>query len=692
MKRRSFIALAALMPFCAHAGDTRDATPLNLGPITVTASKFEENPQKLPLSLSVFTQDSLSKNHLHSMQDIASLTPGFSFYSSGSRRTALYYMRGIGSSGPTPPAVGVFLDDVYLHKTGFSDLELYDVEQIEILRGPQSTLYGKNTQAGAVKIQTRGPGDELNGRIEQTAGNGDYLQTRASSGAATDGGKMSFRSSMYYRERDGFVENDFLNEKADNITQKGGRLSLRALPSDTLDMRLTLLGDRDSDGGYALAPLDDIESNPHHVNMNIPGSHERDLSLVALDLKATGEQLALRSITSFTDWDNHDVYDSDFSPADIMAMNDKDWLEAFTQELRLSSGSGRDELRWMVGGFYSDSRGEDENISSFGSDGGMYGAVPGFAEHAMQDTEAYTLAAFGHLIQPIGERASARAGLRYDYDRLKQNTEVSRQTGGFPIPGMGTPSEDERTEKEWSPEIALDYLWESNLLSYARIAKGWRAGGFNSPIPGADPGYDPETSWNYEAGIKAGGPDDRFMLNLSAFYIFIEDQQLMQFAPNSVSHYFRNAGEAESRGLETEFTARATDWLDVFASAGYADMEYTDAPDVDGNKLPFAPAFNYALAARCHFPISGQWELVAQAGVHGQSSTYWDEANKIKTGGYSLVDLQAGVQNDIWSLKFFARNLLDEEYASVVHAFPGSTALAQAGEPITCGMTVSCSF
>ncbi len=691
MRTCFYIVASALVPLCASAKET-NAAPLDLRPITVTASKFDENPQELPLSLSVFTQDSLSQNHLHSMQDISALTPGFSFYSSGSRRTALYYLRGIGSSGPTPPAVGVFLDDVYLHKTGFSDLELYDVEQIEILRGPQSTLYGKNTQAGAVRIQTVAPGEELNGRIEQTVGNGDYFQTRASSGAATDDGKLSLRSSMYYRERDGYVENDFLNSKADNITQKGGMLSLRALPSDTLDMRLTLLGDRDSDGGYALAPLEDVESNPHHVNMNIPGSHERDLNLIALDIKATGEKLTLRSITSYTDWENHDIYDSDFSPADIMAMNDKDWLDAFTQELRLSSGDRRDKLRWMIGGFYSGSRGEDENISSFGNDGGIYGAIPGFAEHILQDTEGYTLAAFGHVIQPLGEKASARAGLRYDYDRLKQNTEISRQMGGFSIPGMDTASDDARTEKEWSPEIAFDYLWASNLLSYARIAKGWRAGGFNSAIPGADPDYDPETSWNYEAGIKAGGPENRYMLNLSAFYIRIEDQQLMQFAPNSVSHYFRNAGEAESRGLEAEFTARATDWVDVFASAGYADMEYTDAPSFDGNQLPFAPAFNYALAARCHLPISGQWTFVSQAGVHGQSSTYWDEANEVKTDGYSLVDLQAGVENESWSLRLFAKNLLDEEYAGVVHAFPGSTALAQAGDPLTYGMTVSCSF
>ena len=692
MKRCLLTLTAALLPLCANAEDSPGNTPLNLGSITVTASKFDENPQTLPLSLSVFTQDSLSRNHLHSMQDISSLTPGFSFYSSGSRRTALYYLRGIGSSGPTPPAVGVFLDDVYLHKTGFSDLELHDVEQIEILRGPQSTLYGKNTQAGAVKIQTVAPGDVLNGRIEQTAGSDSYFQTRASSGAATDDGKFSFRSSMYYRERDGYVENDFLDTRADNITQKGGMLSLRAVPNDTLDMRLTLLGDRDSDGGYALAPLADVERNPHHVNMNIPGSHERDLSLIALNVKVTGERLALQSITSFTDWENHDVYDSDFSPADIMSMNDKDWLEAFTQELRLSSGSRRDELRWMAGGYFSTSRGEDENTSSFGSDGAMYGAVPGFAEHAMQDLDAYTLAAFGHIIQPVGEKASVRAGLRYDHDRLEQNKQITRRMGGVPIPGMSMASDDARTEKEWSPEIALDYMWAGNLLSYARIARGWRAGGFNSPIPGADPDYDPEISWNYEAGIKAGGPADRFMLNLSVFYIRIEDQQLMQFAPNSVSYYFRNAGEAESRGLEAEFTARATDWLDIFASAGYADMEYTESPEVDGNKLPFAPAFNYAVVARCHFPVGGPWQFVSQAGVHGQSSTYWDEANEVKTDGYSLVDVQAGFENGNWSLRLFAKNLLDEEYAGVVHAFPGSTALAQAGDPVTYGITVSCSF
>ncbi|MGD9874945.1 MAG: TonB-dependent receptor [Kiritimatiellia bacterium] len=691
MRTCFYIVASALVPFCASAKETSTA-PLDLGPITVTASKFDENPQELPLSLSVFTQDSLSQNHLHSMQDISALTPGFSFYSSGSRRTALYYLRGIGSSGPTPPAVGVFLDDVYLHKTGFSDLELYDVEQIEILRGPQSTLYGKNTQAGAVKIQTVAPGEELNGHIEQTVGNGDYFQTRTSAGTATDNGKLSFRSSMYYRERDGYVENDFLDTRADNITQKGGMLSLRAMPMDMLDMRLTLLGDRDSDGGYAMATLDEVERNPHHVSMNIPGAHERDLNLIALDIKATGEDFTLRSITSFTDWMNHDVYDSDFSAADIMAMNDKDWLEAFTQELRFSSGDRRDELRWMIGGFYSGSRGEDENISSFGNDGALYGAAPGFAEHAMQDTEAYTLSAFGHVIQPIGEKASMRAGLRYDFDRFKQNTETSYRMGGFPVSGMETVSDDARTEKEWSPEIALDYLWASNLLSYARIAKGWRAGGFNSAIPGADPDYDPETSWNYEAGIKAGGPEDRVLLNLSVFHIRIEDQQLMQFAPNSVSHYFRNAGKAESRGLEAEFNARITHWLDVLASAGYADMEYTDAPEFDGNKLPFAPAFNYAVAARCRLHIRGPWEFVSQAGVHGQSSTYWDEANDIKTDGYSLVDLQAGVENESWSVRLFAKNLLDEEYAGVVHAFPGSTALAQAGDPLTCGITVSCSF
>lgn len=698
MKKCLFIAAAALTPLCAHAGDVRSGSSLDMGSITVTASKFDEKPEELPLSLSVFTRNDLATGHLQSMGDIAALTPNFSFYSAGSRRTALYYLRGIGSAGPTPPAVGVFLDDVYLHKTGFSDLELFDVEQIEFLRGPQSTLYGKNTQAGAVKIQTRAPGDALNARIEQTVGNNEYFQTRASAGTATDDGAVSLRSSMYYRERDGYTHNDFLDTDADNITQKGGMFSVRIVPADSLDLRLTLLGDRDSDGGYALAPLDQVESRPHHVQMNVPGSHKRDLNLATFDLKWTGAELTIRSISSWTDWSNQDIYDADFSPADILTMNDKDWLEAVTQEIRISAGTRRDERRWMIGAFYTGSRAEDENTSSFGRDGGLYGAAPGIAEHALQDMEAYTLAAFGHIIQPISERVSVRAGLRYDHDRLKTDRTASHRMGDFPIPGTVTASQNERTEKEWTPEIAADCLWASNLLTYARIAKGWRAGGFNGPSQTNAREYDPETSWNYEAGIKIGGPEDRLRLNLSAFFIQIEDQQLMQFAPNSVSYYFLNAGKAESRGVEAEAALHMTDWLDLFASAGYADMEYTDAPneesgtDFDGNRLPFSPAFNYAMAARVRFPLSGGWEFFSQAGIHGQSSTCWDEANEVKTDGYSLVDVQAGVEYQSWTVRVFAKNLLDEEYASVVYAFPGTAPRAQAGDPVAYGITVSCAF
>lgn len=690
------ICLAAVLAAISAPGMSwaESGESIDLAPLTVTAAKRVEQIENTPLSLAAFGAESLELSRAEGIEKFAELTPNLKFYSVGSRRTALLYMRGVGSSGPNMPAVGLFVDDVYYPKTGLSDRALLGTRRVEVLRGPQSTLYGRNTEGGAINIVSAGPSPETDGKLALSAG--DYALFRGEldlSGPAGEDGDLFYSLNAAAMRRDGYTRNDYLDEDVDHVDRFSGRIRMDWMPSDLFELALSVYGDRDRDGGYQLSTLDQVVAKPYHVRHNISGEHKRDTRVYDLQARYHGGDFDLVSISAFRDWQNRDRYDQDFSPADIYSLYDTDELESFSQELRMVSRAGGD-LDWLAGLYFYRNRERDDDYTDYGADAGVYGAIPGLRETALLGVDTWGIAPFGRASLNLSPRLRASGGLRFEHQE-KDAAGRSFYSFGAYRTGPETPFEAGQDYDEWMPAAGISFDLAETVMSYVRIARGFREGGFNNGEQGADATYAPERAWSYEAGLKSDWADRRLIVNLSAFRMEIEDQQLIQFKPGGFGFSVKNVGESRNTGAELEISAAPLDWVELRGGVGYVSTEfisYSDpalGADYSGNSTPFVPDYNYFATAI--FERDTVADLVARVrmGITGIGSTSWNEANTVRSGSYNLFNASLGLQFKRYELSVFGRNLGDKVYPAAVYAFPNSTPIAQPGAPRTIGVMIS---
>ncbi len=670
---------------------------VELEPLNVTAHKRREPFKDVSLSLKSLSMAQLEDARVMSVGDLADITPNFKFYSAGSRRTALFYMRGIGSSGPNQPAVGFFVDDIYYAKTGFSDLELHDLERIEVLRGPQSTLYGRNTEAGVVHVVTRKPDNQAAYSLEQTLGKHNLSRTGLRLRGPLVRDRLFYSLSGALFKRDGFTNNDLLDERVDDQDQLSGRLKLRSIMESGLEATFSLYADRDRDGGYPMTSLEENQRRPFHVRHNLTGRHERDLWIASLHLDVPTPVGDLVSVTAYTDWENEDAYDQDFTAADLFRLLDKDTLQGFSQELRLASLETGSPWTWLVGIHYFNNNTTDTNLRTFGADAGMIGATPGMQEHRPLDIEDWGLAQFGRVTYAVRPNSKLTAGVRFEHQEKEANGSTYYTVQGQPA-GPALPEKGALDYDELLPEAEWSHRWSEQLMHYVRVACGFRVGGFNNNDESAPATYEPELVWNYELGMKSTLADNRLEINAALFLMQIKDQQLIQFKPGGTGFFFKNVGDVESRGAELDMRAKPFAGVEFDAGVGFVDATFQDAgdpvlgEDYDGNRVPFAPRLSYHASAQVSRNMRQDLSLFGRAQVHGYGDTVWNEANTVESEGYALVDARVGMGYRMVDISLFADNLFDKEYQAVVFAFPNANPLTEPGAPRTFGVTMSVAF
>lgn len=667
---------------------------VDLKPMTITAGKRETDIKSAPISIAAFDRETLLNSHAEGLEKFAEITPNLKFYSVGSRRTALLYMRGLGSSGPNMPAVGLFVDDVYYPKTGLTDNALNGIERVEVLRGPQSTIYGRNTEGGAINLVTLKPSAEQVGRLSVTGGEYDLLRGQLDlSGKASNAENIFYSLSASSLTRSGYTENDLLGEDVDSVDRMAGRLKLLWLAGEDLELSFSIYGDRDRDGGYALTTLDQLIASPYHVSHNISGEHNREMSIYDVQARYTERNWELVSISAFRDWSNRDTYDQDFSPADIYTLYDTDKLQGFSQELRASSRGG-DALDWMGGLYFYHNRENDDDFTTYGNDAGIFGATPGLRDNALLGVTTWGLAPFGRVARDLTDRLKATVGLRFEHQQKDADGKQFYSMNGFTV-GPATPFQAEQEYDEWMPEASLAYSPADNLTAFVRVARGFREGGFNNGEEGSNAVFAPETAWSYEAGIKSDWLRERLNLNLSLFQMDIEDQQLIQFKPGGFGFSFKNAGESRNRGAELDLSARPLDWLVLRGGVGVVDTEFKSFADpalgVDyaGNSIPFVPDYNYYASMQIEQETVRDIIAKANFGITGTGSTVWDEANTVATSAYTLLNAAIGISYGRYDISVFGRNLTDKVYPAAVYAFPNSKPTAQPGTPRRFGIMLS---
>jgi len=666
------LSLVLLLLSTAWAEDV-----LILESITVTSEKQEQDLQEVPASVTALSGMELEDRQISSISDIADFTPNFISVSSGIVGLYIPSIRGINQEGSGGSSVGLYVDGVpILSGMGFND-ELLDIERIEVLRGPQGTLYGSSSEVGAVNVITKQPGNDFSGKVSLEAGEDDKVKLTASVSSPIKKDRLFFSLSALHYEKDGFIRNTNTGNLVNNKEYNYGKAIFRWTPTGSLDISLiaSALKHDDGDQDLAMGPTGAMMfgfpvPNDREVRSDLEGWNKNESNMQALkvtwDMNDTCE---LQSVTTRRRYRGHHLNDWDFSTQTsgwAPLHKEIDSIQRnVSEELKFSwAGKGAS----LVTGVYVDM---DDNDFT-GTDVAEQIVLK---DHA---TKGKGLGVFVHGEKGLTEKLSLVTGVRYD--RVEGEFEDRIRT-----------RDHDKTWSEVSPKLNLKYRFTDDIMAYAGVAKGYRKGGFNDHASPSDPvTYDEETLISYEIGTKTEWLDKRLRINTAAYYMDIDDMQVRIDNPDSPSfNHTDNAAESYSTGFEAEVTARVATGLTLSGSFGYnrtVFKDYSDAKgDYDGNKNPYAPDYTYSINALYRHP-GGVFANISQIGT---GKMYLDKENTNKRDAYSVVKAKVGYETERLDVYLYADNLFDEEYDAIGY-FGGVYNIYS--PPREVGVNVSCRF
>lgn len=683
------------------------------GDIVVTARRREETLQDVPMSISVLSGDALAAQGLKGSDDLYGRVPGLYFTNAGGSAPTSDFiylvLRGVGANGGQEPAVGVFVDGMYQPQLGF-DVGFLDLQRLEVLRGPQGTLFGRNTEAGALNLVTRKPGNELEGRAELEVARFDTVRAFGSvRGPITD--SISAGITGEYLYSGGFTHNPApagLGAPDRRISARG---TLRFRPSEALD--IVLSGDiteRDYNEIGLGAPLTCRCYTVYQDNDRRDSKKNRGIQLNA-DYRFS-PSVKLTSITGYRDvysditldYDGRQTDQTPFTangrPGSNIAPNPITGAgifqqiqisqRFFSQELRLEGSSST--FDWLLGGYYFEQKQRQQREFQIGNvaiDPSIsYLSQIEILEDFYTDRSGYAM--FGQAILRPVEGVELTGGLRYANEgveiageRLRNITQIENAAPTFFI------LDGQRRFDNLSWLGSASYKVNRDVLVYATASRGFKAGGFNrfpSRANAAVP-YESETSTNYELGLKGSFLDRRLTANLSAFLVDIQGQQLLTVTPDGAGvpvTTIANAGKSRSKGFEAELFARPVDALSLSASVAYTHARYVEFSQCaaagvctsrNGDRFSYVPEWTVALTGEYRIPVSDGSELSFAANYRYVSSNLADNGGFLASLGatipvpaYSRVDLRASYTRDRWTLTGYVNNVTNSyDYTNIAY-------------------------
>ncbi len=697
-----------VIPFIApHFSAATENSTTQLSPVIVTAEKKTENLQNVPLSVTVFSEQKIEDAGITTIQDVSRLTPNMFIANWGFRGNSFVFTRGIGAI-VNDPAVGFYVDDVNYMDSRMFDTPLFDIERIEVLHGPQGTLYGRSTLGGVINIITKKPTNRKNYGVSLGVGSENSRETTAYIRTPLVEDRLFLGLSGGWAARDGFHENDFLHEDVDYRENFQGRVQLRWLPSPEMDITAAISGERIDDGVFPLTDMQAAETRPHHISYNYKGSDNRDSLGSSLRISYDMPWSRLTSVTAVHSYDDDVDNDQDFTPVDIIVAREEVNDRQFTQELRLHSVKKDKRFQWLTGAYVY--AGDQDHLLElhFREAAASMGLAPmamSSVADATKETRGWAL--FGQGSLSFFDRFQFLAGLRYEREKNSIDRISRIVSGGRTVPGMDSVLESDKEKGVILPKVQLSYTISPEMMVYTSAARGYRSGGFNTDfIDMADLSFAPEYSWNYESGIKSSWFDKHLIVNAALFYIDLEDQQVTNVL-SSASTVIRNSGKSRSTGFELEGFALFGNGFMIDGGLGYTDSEYRTyfdrVPGLDyaGNSTPLAPRTTWHLGAQYSFPVMESFPFFKEgqplfwlnrAEIQGVGKFYWNDANTLYQDPYELVNLRSGFETENFTVTFWVKNLFDEQYNAVAFAFAGSSAIAQAGDPRQFGLTLKFRF
>ncbi|WP_319524342.1 TonB-dependent receptor [uncultured Desulfosarcina sp.] len=698
----------------SEAPDTDPAetaqTVETLDPMVVTAQKRSQNVQDLPGSITLLDAETIEDARIEGMTDISGLTPGLEFRNAGSRRHSFTFMRGIKSIHNQESAMGYYVDGVGYSKSYMFDFPLFGVERIEVLKGPQGTLYGGNTMAGVINVITAEPDNLTCSKLALGLGNYDRAEVKGSVRTPLIADKLFFGLSGLFEQQDeGFMENDVEADGDEGRHSKGGsgRFKLKFLPTDDLDVTLSIDGQSYDEGAFplrrtarnAFVKNGIFQADPeYHYSHDFEGTADTDFWGANLNINYAFPFATLVSITGHRDYRVDEMVDSDFSPLDMTRLHYVQEDKSFTQELRLVSPESDDMLQWLAGLYYFSNDAENRTTNYFrsamvGNPNNPFGTDTG-NRLIISDGTTEGMAVFGQGTYRFLEQFDFTLGLRYEYQDAEMNWTQENSPDHDTATTLAYPTADNDFDA-LLPKASLAWHMTANHMVYATFSGGFRGGGFNKVSPEENRAFDEETNWMYEIGTKLSFLEKRIFVNLSGFYMDIEDEQIARFDTDLNSAYNVNAGESHRLGIEMETRYTPVSGLDFIAGFTVLEAEYdsySDAAlgtDYSGNQVFNVPNFSGNIGVQYRRPLYGQWDFMGRVDVIGIGKRYMDDANEVEEGSYALVNAKAGIEGEHLDIYLWSDNLFDRHYIVFENTSKGIT---EDGAPLTVGATVSYRF
>ncbi len=744
MKKRLFFAICVFVAAgtCKTARAENEHTPENdtirslfLNEVIITSSSKETNSLKgLPGAYSVLSPKQLDGMQIENVVDISAIVPNFFIPDYGSKYTSPVYVRGIGNRS-TGQASAMYVDNIPLINKSTYDFDFLDVQHVELLRGPQGTLYGRNSMGGIINVFTHSPLTLQQTRVGISGGNYGLFQAHGT-GSYLLNDRLGLSVSGYYDHSDGYFTNEYTGKKADALDAGGGRMRLDYKFSESFKGSFILNYDYSDQGAYPYHVYDKTTGKTDPINYNDEGSYLRKMGYTGLNLEYKNEKIVLASTTSYQGLNDHMKMDQDYSPAAVYNIYQVQNQKAFTEEITVKSNT-KCNYQWSFGafGFYNDLKTDvDVNFGKVGIMGmlqpmlarfgytatGNEVGVPGHFKTPSQGAAVFHQSTYNNLLI---DGLSVTAGIRLDYEKDKldyvTSTDIAvrnNATGESSSLSANMPGKQSNDYTQLLPKVALKYEFNPTHYVYASASKGYNPGGYNiqalselvlqEPIKKLAPGYtptnfdnitiyDPEFSWNYEVGFKGEIVPGILSAELALFYIDIDDMQLTQFV--TAGRKIANTGKATNKGVDINLNASLTPELSAGVNYGYTHATFDDynngKVDYSGKYLPFAPQHTFSVYGSYIKNFSGSFidQLNIQAQYNGAGRIYWTETNDTYQDFYGLLNAKIGIRKGIFSFDLWTKNALDKQYNTFYFEMSGKSYL-QNGKPSTFGADLKITF
>ncbi len=643
----------------------------------MTASKRETTVDKIPSSISVQDEIFIEDHGIETTEEMTRFVPNV-YYKTGTSGDA-FVSRGISTIDTSLYSpMGFYVDDVPQALSYMQDFTLFDVKRVEVLRGPQSTLYGKNSSSGVINVVLSRPDNEISAKIAATAGEKHSWKVGTMASGPLIKDHLYLGLSVLKDGTNGYLENlligDNTADEQDNLSARG---TIRWTPIEKIDVSLVLnKTDNDMGIGHLRYETGPYVTAAHKIYSNIRDRADQDRLGQSLHWKYQFERAELLSITSHQNFTRSHRMDSDRSPVPLGLSAIEIEQDGWTQEFRLSS-SNKEGFFWLTGFYY--------NRDKLDNDWILHHINPGIANKRFSESTIDDTAVFGQVTLPFDNAWDATIGLRLDHYSGDGSQIYTSKTGSrfYQV---------DLSETKLLPMASLTHSFTHGIKAYLLFSTGWLTGGYDYYTATSKKNffYNPEYTQNYEVGIKTALWDNRMNANLAFFYTDIKDKQVKRLSPQGgLAWTLTNAAQAHTTGVELEIRANPLDNLECFANLGYARAEFDEwvstsiegVIDYSGKRLPWAPDLTVNIGMGYY----------ADNGWYGTTNLFWagkqyfDAANTLEDNSYVLVNLKIGYHFDHFDISLFCKNLFDETYAQKKVNMGRGLILVEDSQPRTLG-------